>query len=128
MALLGDRDEIFQLPEEHEISFARASAADKSRTSVGLKPIPIGPPRCDGPPTEMVRAAYTLRSDDDDWSQAGALVREVMDDAARERLVHNIVHHVTDGVKEPVLSRVVEYWYNIDRDIGKRVEDGIRAR
>lgn len=50
-----------------------------------------------------------------------------MDDAERERLVHNIVHHVTDGVKEPVLSRVVEYWYNIDADIGKRVEDGIRA-
>jgi catalase len=75
----------------------------------------------------MVRAPYTLRPDDDDWGQAGALVRDVMDDAERERLVHNIVHHVTDGVKEPVLSRVVEYWYNIDADIGKRVEDGIRA-
>lgn len=75
----------------------------------------------------MVRASYTLRPDDDDWGQAGALVRDVMDDAERERLVHNIVHHVTDGVKEPVLSRVVEYWYNIDADIGKRVEDGIRA-
>jgi catalase len=42
-----------------------------------------------------------------------------MDEAARERLVHN-VHHVSAGVKESVLSRVVEYWYNIDRDIGKR--------
>lgn len=60
-------------------------------------------------------------------SQAGTLVREVMDDAARERLVHNVVHHVSDGVKEPVLSRVVEYWYNIDADIGKKIEDGIRA-
>ena len=29
---------------------------------------------------DMVRQAYTLREDDDDWSQAGALVREVMDD------------------------------------------------
>ncbi len=77
---------------------------------------------------EIMRAAYTLRPDDDDWSQAGALVPEVMDDAARERLVHNVVHHVTDGVKEPVLSRVVQYWYNIDPDIGKKIEDGIRAR
>ena len=32
---------------------------------------------------EMVRAAYTLRADDDDWGQAGTLVREVLDDAAR---------------------------------------------
>lgn len=75
----------------------------------------------------MVRAPYTLRPDDDDWGQARALVRDVMDGAERERLVHNVVQHVTDGVKEPVLSRVVEYWYNIDADIGKKIEDGIRA-
>ena len=31
---------------------------------------------------EFVHAAYTLRADDDDWGQAGTLVREVMDDAA----------------------------------------------
>ena len=30
---------------------------------------------------DMVRTAYTLRADDDDWGQAGTLVREVMDDA-----------------------------------------------
>ncbi|TDH56132.1 hypothetical protein E2F47_08680, partial [Mycobacterium eburneum] len=75
----------------------------------------------------MVRAAYTLRPDDDDWGQAGALVRDVMDDAERERLVHNVVSHVSAGVKEPVLSRVFEYWRNIDPDIGKRIEDGVRA-
>ena len=34
---------------------------------------------------DMVRKAYTLRKDDDDWSQAGILVRDVMDDAARHR-------------------------------------------
>src|SRR6478735_7151168 len=36
---------------------------------------------------DMVRTAYTLRRDDDDWGQAGTLVRQVMDDAARDRLV-----------------------------------------
>jgi catalase len=76
---------------------------------------------------EMVRAADTLRADDDDWGQAGILVREVMDDEQRQRLVHNIVHHVSDGVKEPVLSRVFEYWRNIDPDIGKKVEAGVRT-
>jgi catalase len=30
-------------------------------------------------------------------------------------------------VKQPVLSRVFEYWRNIDPDVGKKVEDGVRA-
>ena len=34
---------------------------------------------------DMVRAAYTSRPDDDDWSQPGTLVREVLDHAARGR-------------------------------------------
>jgi catalase len=76
---------------------------------------------------EMVRAAYTLRAEDSDWGQAGTMVREVMDDAARERLVHNIIGHVCKGVKEPVLSRVFEYWRNVDPDLGKKVEEGVRA-
>jgi catalase len=76
---------------------------------------------------DMVRTAYALRPEDDDWSQAGALVRDVFDDDARERLVGNIVGHVLDGVKEPVLSRVFEYWTNVDPEIGKKVEEGVRA-
>ena len=46
---------------------------------------------------DMIRAAYTLRAEDDDWGQAGTLVREVLDDDARDRLVHNIVGHVSEG-------------------------------
>jgi catalase len=76
---------------------------------------------------DMVRAAYTLRSDDDDWSQAGALVRDVMTAEQRARLADNIIGHVSNGVREPVLSRVFEYWRNIDPDLGSRVEDGVRA-
>ena len=76
---------------------------------------------------DMVRTAYTLRPEDDDWTQAGTMVREVLDDAARDRLAHNIIGHVSDGVKEPVLSRVFEYWRNVDPDLGKKVEEGVRA-
>ena len=76
---------------------------------------------------EMVRSAYTLRPEDDDWGQAGTLVREVLDDAARDRLAHNIIGHVSKGVREPVLSRVFEYWRNVDPDLGKKVEEGVRA-
>jgi catalase len=77
---------------------------------------------------QMIRSAYTLHAEDDDWGQAGTMVREVLDDAARDRLVHNIIGHVSKGVQEPVLSRVFEYWRNVDADLGKKVEEGVRAK
>lgn len=70
---------------------------------------------------DMVRKAYGLRADDDDWSQAGTLVREVMDDAARDRLVANVVGHLKAGVSKPILERAFEYWHNIDKSIGERI-------
>jgi catalase len=76
---------------------------------------------------DLVRSAYTLREDDDDWGQAGTMVREVLDDAARERLVANIVGHLLDGVTEPVLQHAFQYWRNVDKDLGDRVEAGVRA-
>ncbi len=75
---------------------------------------------------DMVRQAYTLREDDDDWGQAGTLVRDVMDDAARDRLVNNITGHLKDGVSDKVLERAFEYWRNVDQNIGERVEKGVR--
>jgi catalase len=77
---------------------------------------------------EMVRSAYTLREDDDDYGQAGTLVRDVLDDAARDRLVSNVVGHVLNGVREPVLSRVFQYWRNIDKTLGDRIERGVRTK
>jgi catalase len=76
---------------------------------------------------EMVRAAYVQHAEDDDFVQAGTLVREVLDDAARARLVHNIVGHLLNGVSEPVLARAFEYWRNVDKNLGDRVEEGVRA-
>jgi catalase len=76
---------------------------------------------------DMVHAAYTLHAEDDDWGQAGALVREVMDDAARTRLVNNIVGQLLNGVTEPVLLRSFDYFRNVDKDLGDRVEQGVRA-
>jgi catalase len=75
---------------------------------------------------DMVRQAYTLREDDDDWGQAGTLVRDVLDDAARDRLVGNIVGHLKDGVSEGVLARAFEFWRNVDQTLGERVERGVR--
>jgi catalase len=75
----------------------------------------------------MVHAAYTLHAEDDDWSQAGTLVREVMDDAARDRLVGNVAGHLLDGVSEPVLQRAFAYWRNVDDNLGRRVEKELRT-
>ena len=76
---------------------------------------------------DFVRAAYTLRKDDDDRGQAGTLVRKVMDDAARDRLVSNVVGAFKNGVSEPVLKRAFEYWKNIDKDVCERIEKGVKA-
>ena len=76
---------------------------------------------------EMVRAAYTLRPDDDDWGQAGTLVRDVLDDAARDRLVSNVVGHLSDGVSAKVLARAIDYWRNIDKTIGDRIAAGVNG-
>ena len=77
---------------------------------------------------EMIRSAYTLRRDDDDWGQAGTMVRDVLDDAARDRLVSNIVGHLLKGVSEQVLVRTFEYWHNVDKNLGDRVEQGVRSQ
>ena len=45
----------------------------------------------------------------------------MLDDAARDRLVSNVVGHLKDGVSEPVLERAFEYWRNVDKDVGDRI-------
>jgi catalase len=77
---------------------------------------------------KITRAAYVAHAEDDDWSQAATLVRDVMDDAARERLVDNVVGHLLNGVTEPVLRRAFEYWHNIDKTIGDRIEQGVQTK
>jgi catalase len=76
---------------------------------------------------DMVRSSYTLRRDDDDWGQAGTLVRDVLDDSERDRLVSNVVGHLLGGVTEAVLERAFQYWNNIDQALGARIEKGVRA-
>jgi catalase len=75
---------------------------------------------------EMVRAAYTLRADDDDWRQAGVLVREVMGEAERARLVANVAGHLRNGVSEKVLARAIDYWKNIDKSVGDEIDVAVR--
>ena len=70
---------------------------------------------------EMIRCAQTLRADDDDFGQAGILVREVFDDAGRDRLVETVAGALLQDVSPPVLERAFWYWSQVDQTIGARI-------
>jgi catalase len=76
---------------------------------------------------EMVRSAYTLHAEDDDFTQPGILVREVMDDGQRDRLVETVSGALLGGVRGEVLERALGYWKSIDAGVGGRIEAKVRA-
>lgn len=75
---------------------------------------------------ELVRSASTLHAEDDDFGQARTLYSEVLDDDARDRLVANIVGHVSKVTRPELLERVFEYWTNVHPELGMRVRAGVR--
>jgi catalase len=75
---------------------------------------------------EIMRTAYQAHAQDDDFGQPGNLVRNVLDDAARDRLVGNTVAQLRNGVTEPVLQRAFDYLRKVDQSLGDRVEKGVR--
>lgn len=77
---------------------------------------------------EMVRQPYELHAEDDDFGQAGTLVREVFDDAARDRLVETVSIALSSGLQPEVLARAFQYWRNIDASIGERIEAAVKAK
>ncbi len=75
---------------------------------------------------ELVRSAYTLHAEDDDFGQAGTLVREVYSQEQRDRLVET-VSGALGGVIEPVLSNAIQYWKNVDETIGAQIEANVKG-
>jgi catalase len=131
-----------QIPVNAAVSPVRAYSKDGAMRVVNVSD-PVYAPNSKGGPVaapdraaeplwhldgDMIRAAGTLRRDDDDWGQAGTLVRQVLDDAARDRLVSNASGHLLSGVTEPVLVRAFHYWKNVDPTLGERIEKAVRAR
>jgi catalase len=76
---------------------------------------------------EMIRSAYTLHAQDDDFGQPGTMVREVWDDAQRAACVEQVSGSLLGGVHGEVLDRAFEYWKAIDPDLGKRIEEKVRS-
>ena len=75
---------------------------------------------------DLVRQAYTLRTDDDDFRQANILVNEVFTQEERDDFVDTVSGALGDVV-EPVLSNAINYWKNVDATIGQRIEDRVRG-
>ena len=75
----------------------------------------------------MVRWACELHSQDDDFGQAGTLVREIWNHALRAEFVANVTGHLLGGVKGEVLEKAFDYWKNVDADTGKLIEANVRA-
>jgi catalase len=76
-------------------------------------------------PGELGRYPYTPHPDDDDYTQAGTLYREVMTDADRAHLATNIIAHATDGVTPNIQQRVITYWTNVDPTLGAQIAAAI---
>jgi catalase len=75
---------------------------------------------------EIVRAAYTLHSQDDDYGQPRALYENVLSDTDRANLAGNIVGHASrPEVTSEMKARVVEYWRNVAKDLGDNVARGL---
>ncbi len=74
---------------------------------------------------EIGRYAYDLHREDDDFGQAGTLVRDVLSAADRAHLVSNVVGHASDQVSSPVQDQVVAYWTNVDAELGREIGSGL---
>ncbi|WP_205739572.1 catalase [Georgenia sp. SYP-B2076] len=76
---------------------------------------------------ELVRSAYALHAEDDDFGQAGTLVREVFDDAQREQFVETVAGALMGIEHDVVLQNAFQYWKNVDKVIGDRIQAAVHA-
>ena len=75
-----------------------------------------------------MRAAYVKHAEDDDFGQAGTLYRDVFDDAAKERFVHNITNKMMAITNKEIEERVYEYWGKVDADLETKVRESLAAK
>jgi catalase len=73
---------------------------------------------------EIVRTAYTLHGEDDDYGQPGTLVRNVLSDTDRAHLAHNITEHLRP-VEPTIQARSLEHWRRVDQQLGNRIAEGL---
>jgi len=70
---------------------------------------------------------FTHDHPNSDWAQPGIFFREVLDTAARERLVNNIVGSLS-GARKEVQQRMVDVFTRVDKDYGRMVQEGLKKK
>ncbi|MCW2288797.1 catalase [Leucobacter luti] len=76
---------------------------------------------------ELVRAAATLRSDDDDFGQPGTLYREVFSAESKERF-HAVLGGQAKSITVPeIRERFFQYWTNVDANLGQILRNNFAA-
>jgi len=76
---------------------------------------------------ELVRAAQTLRADDDDFGQPGTLYREVFDDGEKARFHETLVGQYRALTIDDVKVRFLQYWTRVDAGLGETLRTLIAA-
>ncbi|MDR0959567.1 MAG: catalase [Propionibacteriaceae bacterium] len=74
---------------------------------------------------EMIRAAATLHSEDDDWGQARSMIRDVFTDEQRDRFVETLAGQYKGLTADQVKERFFWYWTQVDPDIADRVKAAV---
>ncbi len=77
---------------------------------------------------DMVRSAYTLHAEDDDFGQPGTLVREVFDDAQRARLVDRYPARCWAACTARCWSGPSGTGRASIAETGRRIEERVRAK
>ena len=72
---------------------------------------------------DLLRAAATLHSEDDDFGQPGTLYREVFSDEEKAETVENIAGHIGDVTDPTIKEAAFQYWEKVDADLGRRVRE-----
>ena len=76
---------------------------------------------------ELVRQAYNLHAEDDDFGQAGTLYREVFDDDARARFLKTLTGQGKAINHDGVLENFFGYWTNVDADLGAKLRQAVKG-
>jgi catalase len=74
---------------------------------------------------EIVRSAYTLHSEDDDFGQPRTLWKKVLSETDKQHMVNNLVAHLRAGVRPDLIDRVLEYWDKVHPEISAGIAQGL---
>ena len=74
---------------------------------------------------EILRSAYTLHAEDNDFVQAGNFYRHTLSATDKDHLVSTITAHMSQGVDRFVQERALKNWYQVDSELGTRLASGL---